>query len=264
MDPSRIFKSHPNGEEEGRGGSASGGPASSSSSSSSFRRQYIWQQPIRSSGSSKDPCSYWSVQGVSCLNGKCREETQRFRQCGNNPREIAVPDEDAPDKVQWRPAAEVLGQHGGANDDEHNNMFSDLALVMPRSFRELGGATDDLIAEVAPEIERMQRQFEDRPWKAMGEMLDALSLPPPPFLPPGHKRGGRDVPIEDRSGDSTTGAPIPRDNGLRNPAYPHPRDMEGNEPGNPLTNIGRSFSGWAHRITGKHDDESGKDRDKGH
>jgi hypothetical protein len=229
MDPARIFKSKSGIEADDEDNSA----APSSSRTSSFRRtQSSQNQQHMVLG--RDNCSYWSTMRRICLNGKCRDESQRFRQCAGRPREVAVLNEDGDSREErWVPAAEA----GAGDEDDRDNMFADVAMVLPRSFRDLGGATDTLLAEVAPELERMQRRMRDSPWSAVGEMIDALQQQQTTSSPShakggggGGGGGGREIPIEDRNG-----------------AAPPPQRKKIVEP---LSNIGRSISGWMHKITG--------------
>jgi hypothetical protein len=229
MDPARIFKSRAGIEADGEDSSV----APSSSRPSSFRRTQS-SQSQQHMVLGRDNCSYWSTMRRICLNGNCRDESQRFRQCAGRPREVMVLNEDGDNREErWVPAAEA----GAGDDDDRDNMFADVAMVLPRSFRDLGGATDTLLAEVAPELERMQRRMRDSPWSAVGEMIDALQQQT--TTPPSHSKGGggggggdggREIPIEDRNGS---------------PTQQNKKIIV-----EPLSNIGRSISGWMHKITG--------------
>jgi hypothetical protein len=50
-------------------------------------------------------CSYWSLFRTVCHNSKCKEETQKFRQCPNSEREQAVMDPKTKQEV-WKPVPE--------------------------------------------------------------------------------------------------------------------------------------------------------------
>jgi len=152
----------------------------------------------------------------------------------------------------------------------------DLSAVLP-SFGALGGATDDFLGEVMPELERMRSQLERDPTiRAMTQLLDAMQLPIGQYLPPvpgpfrNASRGrltdgdallpprglGREVPIQLRphGTDSASAAPAPhvpaQDNGLRNSAMPNPRDLSDDTTlSGPLSNIGGSLNRWTHKLT---------------
>ena len=133
-----------------------------------------------------------------------------------------------------------------------------------------------------PELDRMRAQMErsDPFVRGLAEMVNLLRMPvgtydmPVPFgrhrigldqqqRAPGGvgggRGGGRDVPIvdaSDRSDSSSHTMPRQRgkdnsDNGVRNSAMPHPRDLsEDTSLTGPLAGISHSINKWKDKITG--------------
>jgi hypothetical protein len=239
----------------------------------------------RMSSFMENGCNYWQLLKKTCRNGQCSEETEKFRQCEGQPREKAALDEKTGKQV-WLPAEEddqfdipvrsgtsavveavkLLAATQSMNElcVLQDSVFTGLPF---RTLGPIGAATDDLFSQLAPEFDQLRREFErdalHHPWRTMGDLLDALHGPSPMgiYIPPvpgrgpqATLRGGRDIPIED--GRRSTRSNIPTDNGLRDPAEPHPRDLESPQERNggpsplqhSLSNIGRSLSGWTHRV----------------
>jgi hypothetical protein len=133
-----------------------------------------------------------------------------------------------------------------------------------------------LVSDVLPELDRMRAQMERDPMvRGLAEMMNLMQLRMPVGtydLPVPFGRhmigsadqqrgargsGGRDVPIVDASDrsnirfNSRQRGKDNSDNGVRNSAMPHPRDLsEDASLTGPLAGIGNSLSKWTDKITG--------------
>lgn len=142
---------------------------------------------------------------------------------------------------------------------------------LPFSFRALGGATDDLVSDVLPQFDQLRQEIESDPmFRGLHRMMAMLggdvpfsgTAQPLPFtltrggrfggeMPPraesSRSSGSRDIPIVDASSLSSS-AP-PRENGLRNSAMPHPRDLsEDARMQGPVDSIRHSLDRWTNKL----------------
>lgn len=115
-------------------------PLSSSSSSS--------VSPFPSSSTlPEDRCVYSSYSSLTCENGECHEETNKFRKCVGRPRERAVTDPNTREE-RWVPDA-------AAAEDQSEFGFD--AVSLPT-------AVGTLVAEVAPELNRIHTHLHSDPY----------------------------------------------------------------------------------------------------
>lgn len=248
---------------------------------------------IRRSSFLADGCTYWSLHRTSCVNGECKEEAQKFRQCPNRAREQASVDPQSKQEV-WKEVEEpeeVREAHSVAAREGRqrfslwhshcaagSSAWSPAQTPLPFSFRALGGATDDLVSEVMPQFDAMRAEIENDPMfrglhrvMAMlgGDVPFSRSSQPLPFsmtrggardrfggeTQRGESKGGsRDIPIIDASPASLSpdrsAAPPSRENGMRNSALPHPRDLsEDARVQGPIDSIRNSLDRWTNKLS---------------
>jgi len=149
MDPSRIVK--PSDAED-----------SSPSSRASFTRAMVSSMHGLKLD---DKCSYWVTMQRKCVKEDCHDVQQLFRQCAKRPIEQALVPEPTRDS-DWAPAPpEAVFKHH---------------LTHP-SFAKLGRATDELVRDMSPELQRMQhrmgelsKDFDQHPLRTIGSLISHL------------------------------------------------------------------------------------------